>query len=248
MAVTTSSGSHGRGEYAPIPPVFGPGVAVADPLEVLCGQQRNHRLAVDHAEQRHLRAVEERLEQHRVPRVEQGRRVHAGGVAVGGHHHALARREAVVLDDPGPVARRRAESVEGGVEMSGVVDDLTGRGAHARGGHHVLGERLRALDAGGLPGRAEAGDPGCADGVGDAEDQRHLGPDHDQVGAEPLGQFDDGLAGGDVDVVLVGDGRGAGVAGGDCQPVHLGVSPQRQQQRMFTGSGSDDEDVHGQQP
>ncbi len=60
----------------------------------------------------------------------------------------------------------------------------------------------------------------------------------------PLGQLGDGLAGGDVDVVLVGDGRGARVAGCHRQLVDLGVSAQRKQQRMFTGSGSDHQDAH----
>ena len=63
-----------------------------------------------------------------------------------------------------------------------------------------------------------------------------------------LGQRDDGVAGGDVDVVLVGDRRGARVAGRDREALDLGVSAQRKQQRMFTGTGSDHEDAHGCQP
>ena len=226
----------------------GSGVAVADALEVLRGQQRHHGLAVDDAEQRHLGTVQERLEQHRMPGVEQAGGVRPGGVAVGGHHHALARGQAVVLDHPRRVAARRAEAVERGVEVGGVVDDLAGRGAHARGGHHVLGERLRALDAGGVLRRPEAGDPRAPHGVGDAEHQRHLGPDDHQVGADALGELGDGVAGGDVDVVLVGDDRGAGVAGRDGQLLDLGVSAQRQQQRMFTGTGSDHQDAHKRTP
>ncbi len=248
MDVSTSSGSHGRRRVGAHASRVRSGVAIADPLEVLCGQQRHHGLAVDDAEQRHLRPVEERLEQHRVAGVEQRRSVHARGIAVGGDHDALARREAVVLDHPGTIACRRSEPVQRGVEMRRVVDDLTGRGADARGGHHVLGERLRALDPCGVPGGSEARDPGRADGVGDAEHQRHLRPDHHQVGPETSGELDDGLPGGDVDVVLVGDDRGAGVAWRDRQFLHLGVSTQRQQQRMFTGTGSDDEDAHGCPP
>ena len=59
-----------------------------------------------------------------------------------------------------------------------------------------------------------------------------------------LGQLRDGVAGGDVDLVLVGDDRSPGVARGDGQLLHLGVLAQREQQRMFTGSGSDHEDAH----
>ena len=38
--------------------------------------------------------------------------------------------------------------------------------------------------------------------------------------------------------------RRPGVAGRDGQLLHLRVSAQREQQRMFTGSGSDHEDAH----
>ena len=80
---------------------------------------------------------------------------------------------------PEPVQRR--------VEMRRVVDDLAGRGPHAGGGHHVLGERLRSLDARGVLRRPEAGDAGGAHRVGDTEHQRHLGADDHQVGADACG-------------------------------------------------------------
>ena len=96
--------------------------------------------------------------------------------------------------------------------------------------------------------RPEARDARGPHGVGDAEHQRHLGADDHQVGADAPGERDDGLAGRDVDVVLVGDGGGARIAGGDGQALDLGVTAQRQQQRMFTGTGSDHEDAHGCQP
>jgi hypothetical protein len=128
--------------------------------------------------------------------------------------------------------------------VRGVIDDLAGRGPHAGGGHHVLGERLRSFDARGVLRRPEAGDACGANRVGDTEDERHLWPDDHQVGADESGQLRDGVAGGDVDVVLVGDDRGPGVARGDRKLLHLGVLAQREQQRMFTGSGSDDEDAH----
>ncbi len=185
----TSAGSHGSGEYAPMPPVLGPGVPVADPLEVLRGKQGDHDVAVDDAEQRYLRPVEERLQQHRMAGVEKAGGVHARGVAVGAHDDALACGQPVVLDHPRRVACGRAEPVERGVEMGGVVDDLTGGGADPRGVHDVLGEGLRPLDAGRVLRRAEARDPRRPHRVGDAEHQRHLGSDHDQVGADPLRQL-----------------------------------------------------------
>jgi hypothetical protein len=132
--------------------------------------------------------------------------------------------------------------------VGGVVDDLTGGGSHAGRGHDVLGERLRALDAGGLLGRAETGDPGRAHGVGHAEYQGDLGPDDDEVGAESFGQVGDRFPRGHVHLVLGGQRSGPGIAGRHRQRVDLGVSAQRKQQRVFTGSGSDYQDVHRTPP
>ena len=108
--------------------------------------------------------------------------VPAGGVAVGADHHTLAGGQSVILDDPRPLACGRPEPVQGGVEMGGIVDGLTGCGAHPGGGHHVFGEGLGSLDAGGVRRRAEAGDPGRPYRVGHAANQGHLGADHHQVG------------------------------------------------------------------
>ena len=59
----------------------GSGVAVADALVVLGGQQRHDGLAVDEAEQRNLGTVEEGFEENRVPGLEQFGRMIARGVA-----------------------------------------------------------------------------------------------------------------------------------------------------------------------
>ena len=105
-----------------------------------------------------------------------------------------------------------------------------------------------ALDTCGFLRRSEAGDSSAPHGVGHPENERHLGPDDHQIGADPLGQLGDGVTGGDVDVVLVGDDRGAGITRCHRQFLDLGVFAQRQQQRMFTGSGSDHQDSHGYKP
>ena len=144
--------------------------------------------------------------------VEQARGVRAGGVAVGRHHHALACGESVVLHHPRGVAGRRAEPVQRGVETCRVVDDFAAGGPHPGGVHDVLGEGLGALDAGRVLRRAEAGDPRRPHRVGHAEHERHLGTDHHQVGSELLGEGDHLRARGDVDVVLLGDGRGTRIA------------------------------------
>ena len=55
---------------------------------------------------------------------------------------------------------------------------------------------------------------------------------------------DDLVAGGDVDVVLLGDPRGTRIAGSDDYPRDLRVSAECQQQGMFTGTGADHQDAH----
>ena len=125
---------------------IGSGVAVPDTLEVLGRQQRHHGLAVDNAEQRHLRPVEKRLQQHRVAGLEQTRGVSAGDVAVRGDHDALARGQSVVLHHPGRIAGRQSESIQCSIQTRWTVDDLAGGGAHPGGRHHVLGEGFGPLD------------------------------------------------------------------------------------------------------
>ena len=97
--------------------------------------------------------------------------------------------------------------------MRRIVHDFAGRGAHPGGRHDLLGECLRALDASRVLAGPEADDAGGAHRVGHPEHQRHLGADDDQVGAHLACQSDDSLAGGDVDVMLLGQPGGAGVAG-----------------------------------
>jgi hypothetical protein len=210
----------------------------------LGGQQWHHRLAVDNAEQRYLRSVEERLEQNRMARVQQAGRMGPSGFAVGRHDHTLARSETVVLDHPCRFTALRPESVQRRVEAGGVVDDLALGGPNACRRHHVFGERLRPFDAGGLLGRAEAHNTCGSDRIGHTDDQRHLGTDDHQIGADLLRKRRHVVAGGDVDVVLVCDGRGAGIARRDGEAVHFGISAQRKQQRVFTGAGSDYQNSH----
>ena len=129
------------------------------------------------------------------------------GGAVGGDDDALARGQAVVLHHVG------------GAELVQRCRGLVGAGAQpgprrrdAGGGHHVLGERLAALQPRRRLRRAEAGDPGRADGVGDAGDQRRLRTDDDEVGREFPRERGDRLRVVGGDAALLGDGGGPGVA------------------------------------
>ena len=158
------------------------------------------------------------------------------GVTIGGDDHALAGGQTVVLDHPGLLARGRTESIERRVQLCGVVDGLAGRRTDSGRRHHVFGEGLGALDARRIPRGAEARDALRAHRVGDAEHQGHLRADHHQIGAELFGQRGHILRGGDVDVVLLGDPGGAGVARRDGQLFDRGVLAQGEQEGVFAGT------------
>jgi hypothetical protein len=176
-----------------------------------------------------------------VAAVEQCHRVRAGGGEVVGDRDALAGGEAVVLHDPG-----LAEVAQCGVETGGVVDDLAVGGRHAGRGHDLLGERLRALDARGRGGRAEAGDPLGPDGVRGTGDEWDLGTDDDEAGLPFDGEVGDRRRVGDVHAVGLGDRGGAGVAGRARERNDRRVEGQREQQRMLAGAGADNQDTHEQ--
>jgi len=168
----------------------------------------------------------------------------ACGVAIRCHHDPLAGGQVVVLHHPGGVAGRRPKSVQGGIQTRWVVDDFAVRGEYPGGGHHLFGECLGTFDASRVLAGTEADDARGAQRVGHPEHQRHLGADDDHVCPDVAGQGDDGVPGGDVDRVLLGQPGGAGVAGSDDEPRDLRVSAERQQQGMFTGTGTDHQDAH----
>ena len=126
-------------------------VAVEDPLEVLGRQHRHDRRPV--AEREHETSGPSRYSStitcpHAAACVK-------GRVAVVGDHDALAGREAVVLHDV-----RRANA--SGPRRPRRPSAQPGRGGrHSGGRHHVLGERLRALELGGRARTARSRDARC---------------------------------------------------------------------------------------
>ena len=123
--------------------------------------------------------------------------------------------------------------------LAGIVDDLTVSGLDAGDSHHVLGESLRSLDAGGVGRRPEAGDTCCAHRVCDTEDQRNLGSDDDEVGFDLLGQRGNRVTRSDVDGVLLGDFCDPGIARRADQGRDTWIASKREKEGMFTGSGAD---------
>ncbi len=163
-----------------------------------------------------------------------------GRLAVGRHDDALARGEAVVLDDV-----RGAERVERGGDLLLRRAQVRHGRRHTGRGHHLLGEGLGALQTGRLRRRPEDGDAGGAHRVGDPRHQRGLGPHDDEVGPEPAGERRDGVGVGRVDGLDGGDERDAGVARGRDDAVHPRVVEQGADEGVLTGTGADDEDLHG---
>ena len=180
----TSSGSHGSGAYAPMPPVLGPVSPSPTRLKSCAGSSGT--TVSPSTTQNSDTSGPSRNDSSSTgwPASSRPAACARAAIAVGRHHHALARGQTVVLDHPGRVAgggpnRSSAASRRAGLSTISLVAVRT-----PAGGHHVLGERLRPLDAGGVLRRPEARDAGGAHGVGDAEHQRHLGADHHQVRAE----------------------------------------------------------------
>ena len=217
-----------------------PGVAVADPFEVLCGGERDDGAPVGEAEQRHLGAVEVLLDDDpAVGAVQAGGCVGEGGVGGVGDDHALAGGQPVILDHVGG-----AERVEGPTHLVEGGAHARHRRGHARRGHDLLGEGLAALQSGGLRGRSEAGDAAAADGIGGPRDQRHLGADHDEVGGQAGGQAGNRLRVGDVDRATVGAQADPGVARRADHGVHGRVGGQCADEGVFPGAGTDHEHLH----
>ena len=100
-------------QYAPMPPVFGPGVAIEDGLVVLRWRQRHDVAAVAQRDEADFFAAQKLLDHQPAPSVASAG---FGLGAVARDHHALARRQAVGLQD-----HRKSEAVERAARIGFVV-------------------------------------------------------------------------------------------------------------------------------
>ena len=82
-----------------------------------------------------------------------------------------------------------------------------------------------------------------ADGVGHAQHERRLRPDHDEVDTQPAGQGAHRGPVERVDRVVRGDLRGARVARGDVHLRDAGVAREGEGERVLTSPGTEDEDA-----
>ena len=211
---------------------------------VLGGQERHDGLAVHEAEQGDFRAVQEGLQQDRVAGGQDGVDVPAGGGAGFGDHNTLAAGQAVVLDHV-----VRAKAVEGGldVRLGGTGRDLLrAGGAHAGGGHDVLGKGLGALDLGRACRRPEDRNPALAQRVRHAVDQGNLRPHHDKIRGDVHRELRHprGIPHLGVLRVHCGHLRVRRGAGSDVQIGYGGVCFQAGEQGVFAAARADNEDTH----
>ena len=229
-----------------MPPVFGPGVAVADALEVLRGGKRPRRLAVAEREQRDLVADQQLLDDDRAARLAvaprrrgRPRRRPCAERAIRADGDALAGREPVGLDDA-----RAAELVDGPACRLDVRARHGARRRHARRLHQLLREGLRALHARGTGRRAEDGDASPSQRISEAEHERQLGSDHDEPDLEVVGKRYQAADVVDGDLVAGRDPRDAGVAGRAMQFATGGARGERLRQRVLPPARTDEQDPH----
>ncbi len=139
-------------------------VSVECPLEVLSGYQRDSLSPVAQREQRDLRPVEKLLHDHVVPGVAEGAE-RLFDLALGAANvDALAGREAVGLHDARRPREREAPS-----------------GGYSRCRHDVFANALEPSIRAAAPPGPKTSEAEAAQRVGQAENERHLRPDHDEI-------------------------------------------------------------------
>ena len=161
-----------------------------------------------------------------------------GVVSVVRHDDPLARGQPVVFDYVG-----RAESVEGSFHFSQTRAQPRPRSRHARTGHDLLGERLRAFQACRFPRRAENVDARLTHGVGHARDQRSLRTDDDEVDPLAASERSHGRTVEDVEVDERSQRGHPGVPRGDVEDVV--VAAKRTGDGVLAASRPEYEYVHG---
>ena len=183
--------------------------------------------AVAEGKQGDLLALEQLLDHDRA--AERGSSLHARVDLLGGaaDEDALARGEAVGLDD-----------TRGGGNRERCRRPDAGRG------HHLLGEALRALDAGRLGPGPEDGDAVVAQLVGDAGDERALRPDHDEVGVEGRRKAEEAVTVVGTNRMALAERGDAGVAGGGVEVGQRGARRQAPGERVLAGARADKKHLH----
>jgi hypothetical protein len=153
---------------------------------VPCRFERDRGGSVGHGEHRHLGTLQVLLDDDGASRISEP--APEAGIdpvvrlpGIPGHQYPLARGETVGLDHV-----RSGAVVEVGMGRSRVGEDAGGGSGYTGAVHHLLGEGLGGLEAGGAPLRAERGDAGVTQGVDHPRRQGSLGTDDDEI--DPFGE------------------------------------------------------------
>ena len=212
------------------------------------GREGDGAHAVTQRDDADLRSVQALLDEHEATRVVpvQGMEHLAGGLdrcrPRAEHRDALARRQAVLLDDePGTRPDVPLDRGSRGLQRLAPLD-AGHRDAGAR--RDLVAERLARLDPRGRRRGAEGGDPGGLQGVDDAGGQRRLRTDDDELDGQGPGQLDDRLGSAiprrdDADAWLLGD---AVAAGRDEHIVDAGLDAQLPGQGVLATTAAHDQD------
>ncbi|MNS97440.1 hypothetical protein D3C72_1317720 [compost metagenome] len=212
---------------------------------VLGPAEQDGALAVAQGEQRAFLAVHELLDHHArsgraEPPAQHPLDLGLGVRLVGADGHALARRQAVGLDDIGGgiVVQRR-------LGLGHVLIDAVARRRDAVTLQEGLGEGFRGFQLRRLGRRTKAGNARRVQPVGQALGQRRFRADHDQVRLHLARQGGQGVGVGRLDLGLqLGVLGHARIARRDDEPRdqrRLGDLPG---QGVLTPSGSDEQNVH----
>ena len=173
-------------------------VAVIDSFVVTCRSHEDGRRAVTRGEDRELVAVEVLLDDEGPPRVaERLSREIAVDARIGlgpGRHdgHSLACSEAIGLDHVG-----RPEAVEEHLGLFGVGERAIRGSGHTCLDQQLLHPRLGSLELRSVCSGSEDQPAGGSQSIGQAVDQRCLGPDDEQIGIDLFGaiEVDPGMPG-----------------------------------------------------
>lgn len=126
----------------------------------------------------------------------------------------------------------------------GVTEAAIGRGRDAGLGAEILRETLRPFEAGGGPARAEDGDPGGGERIGDAGDERLFRPDDDEADAVIAAERDDGGMVGRIEGNEFRLGGDAGIAGRGGEARNQRRAAELPGKRVLTPTRSDQKNMH----
>ena len=222
-------------------------VAIEQALVVLAGRHDGHIFTVTHHDEAGFLALQKLFNHHpgAAGVVGHAQRVEAGVrcqheidrfvrlVKAHSHHHTLACRQSVGLDDD-----RRTLFVDVGMRSSRIGESFVLGCGDAVALHEGFGKRLGAFKLRGRLGWPEHPHSLRAKGVNHAGGQRLLGAHHGErylFCSSPGKQFIDIC---DIDVLKTGIHGGSAIAGGHVYGLHLGRLRQLPCQRMLTATAA----------